>query len=420
MTVEDLENWNPWWNTNKVPEILKGIEREIDPLIFKTLNEKEIIILTGIRRSGKTTIMYQMIEQLLKEHETSQIIYLNLDDEKLKIKTLEEIYDLYRQEKNPNKKAFIFLDEIQNKKEWEKFLKKYYDMRANVKFIISGSSASLLKQEYSTLLTGRNFTFKITPLTFKEYLKFSDIAINKIDSKNKNQIIHKLNQFLEIGGFPEAFFKEEELKKILLKEYFDDIIYKDIISRHNINAKKINDLATYLLTNITSPFTIRKLRNYTGLSIDSIKEYISYLEDSFMLKIITHFSYSLKEKDRLPKKPYCVDNGIRNVASFRFSKDFGRLAENLVWIELNRREKDIYYWKEKGEVDFVIKNKDNSLVAINVSYTNEINERETNALIEFKKKFNKTNELILITKDTEKTNDSIKYIPLWKWLLEEI
>ncbi len=417
MDIEHFANWNPWWKNGRVPEELKGVERDIDSFIFKALNEREILVLTGIRRCGKTTIMYQMISRLLKKINPEQILYLNFDDELLKKYSLEEIYNFYRQQKNPDKKCYVFFDEIQNVEMWEKFLKKYYDMHKNIKFVVSGSSASLLKKEYSTLLTGRNLTFNIFPLSFKEYLHFSNIKTNSIDTAQKNKILNKLNEFLKYGGFPEVFFKDEEIKKILLKEYFDDIIYKDIVSRHNINAKKITDLAFYLITNVSNFFTIRKIRGVTGLSIDSIRDYISYLEDSFLIKAMGFFSYSLKVQSQLPRKSYCIDNGVRNAVSFKFSRDYGRLAENLVYSELERRGKEIYYWKEKGEVDFVVKNPDNCLNAINVSYSDEINEREVASLVEFGKKFKKCIRRVILTKDIEKTENGIEFIPLWKWLL---
>ena len=293
-------------------------------------------------------------------------------------------------------------------------------MQDNVKFIVSGSSASLLKKEYSTLLTGRNLTFKIFPLSFKEYLDFSKISYKSINTVIKNKILHELNQFFETGGFPEVFFKEKELKHVLLKGYFDDIIYKDIVSRHNINAEKINDLTVYLLTNISNLFTIRKIRNFTGLSIDSIKDYISYLEDAFLIETLNYFSYSVKESIQMPKKSYTLDCGLRNIAGFKFSRDEGRLAENLVFVELKRRDKELYYWKNKGEIDFVIKNRDQTLTAINVCYSDEIEEREIKSLLEFKKEFkSKAKELVLLTKDIEKKEQGIRFIPLWKYLLKE-
>ena len=417
MNIEYLENWNPWWASKEVPEVLRGVDRMINPLIFKSLKEREIIVLTGIRRCGKTTIMYQMIDLLLTDFKPSQILYVNLDDESLKKESLESIYNTYRQHRNPDEKVFMFLDEIQNIYEWEKFLKKHYDLRDDVKFIVSGSSASLLKKEYSTLLTGRNFTFKIFPLSFKEYLDFSKITYGSLNTVAKSRILHSLSQFLETGGFPEVFFKEKALKNILLKGYFDDIIYKDIVSRHNINARKINDLAVYLLTNISNLFTIRKIRNVTGLSIDSIRDYIYYLEDAFLIGIADYFSYSVKENMQMPRKSYALDCGLRNIAGFKFSRDEGRLAENLVFIELKRRDREVYYWKNKGEVDFVLKNENQSLEAINVSYADEIEEREIKPLLDFKENFKKAKKLIILTKDVEKKEKGIDFIPLWKWLL---
>ncbi|MEA3379180.1 MAG: ATP-binding protein [Nanoarchaeota archaeon] len=417
MEIESLNNWNPWWAEKKVPEALKGVPRTINPIIFKAIPEREIIALTGIRRSGKSTIIYQMINLLLKKYKPEQILYVNLDDEVLKKETLESIYSFYRQQKNPDEFAFVFLDEIQNIEGWERFLKKYYDIREDVKFVISGSSANLLKREFSTLLTGRNLTFTIFPLSFKGYLRFTCLDYNEISMKIKNKILHEFNNYLEFGGFPEVYFKEEEIKGILLKQYFDDIIYKDIVKRHNINAKKITGLAVYLLTNIANPYTIRKIRNFTGLSIDSIRDYISYLEDAYLVLPIDHFSYSLKETSQLPKKSYAIDCGLRNIAGFRFSSDVGRLAENCVRAELLRQEKKVYYWKGKGEVDFVIKKKDNSLTAINVSFSDRIKEREIKSLLEFKRQFKQTKKLILLTRDTEANEGNVALIPLWKWLL---
>ena len=203
----------------------------------------------------------------------------------------------------------------------------------------------------------------------------------------------------------------------ILEQYFDDILYKDIIDRYNLSVQKAKDFALFLMTNFTNQISLRNIRNSLGISYDTIKDYLSYYKEAFLLFTIDHFSYSFKEQKTLASKIYCIDNGLRNSVSFKFSKDEGKLVENLVMVELKRREKDVYYWTEIGEIDFVIKNKDQSITAINVSFTDEIKEREISALLEFKKKFNKTKELILITKDTEKKKKAILFIPLWKWLL---
>jgi predicted AAA+ superfamily ATPase len=415
MEMEPLIDWNPWWNTGVVPEVFKGRVREIDPAIFKTIKEREATILTGIRRAGKTTIMYQVIDSLLKENESKQILYLNLDDKALRNAQLEELYSNYRQNINPEKKAYLFLDEIQNAPDWERFIKKHYDLRSNIKFVISGSSAGLLKKEYSRLLTGRNFTFTIWPLSFSEYLSFSGTNAKNFSSENKFLIINKLNEYIEFGGFPEAYFKEKELKSLLLKQYFDDIIYKDVVSRYNINPKKITDLAIYLLTNAANQYTIRKIRNFTGLSIDSVRDYIGYLEDAYVVSSEQIYANSAKENNS-PKKTYSIDTGLRNAVAKSQTKDAGRLVENIVYTQLQRLGYNPEYYKEKGEIDFIIKETDNTLTAINVSYTDEVNIREQKTLKQLKEKNPKT-RLIILTKDTQKTEDGIEYQKTWKWLI---
>ena len=206
----------------------------------------------------------------------------------------------------------------------------------------------------------------------------------------------------------------------VLKQYFDDILYKDIVDRYNLNSQKTSDLALFLITNFTSPISLRNVRNSLGVSYDLIKDYLSYFKEAFIFFTLEHFSYSLKEQKTLASKIYCIDNGLRNAVSFKFSKDEGRLVENLVFLELKRKGNEIYYWKnsKQEEVDFIVKNKDNSLDAINVSYSDDINERELKSLLKFKESFKKTKELIVITKDIEKKQQDINFIPLWKWLLE--
>jgi hypothetical protein len=272
-------------------------------------------------------------------------------------------------------------------------------------------------------LTGRNLTFEVFPLSFEEFLLFKGLEIKK-ENINKGILLEKtklliqkyLKEYLNFGGFPEVIVKEDEYKMKLLKQYFDDILYKDIIDRYNISSQKAFDLAMFLVTNFTSQISLRNLRNSLGISYDTIKDYLSYYKEAFLFFILDHFSYSFKEQKTLPSKIYCIDNGLRNAVSFKFSKDEGKLAENLVLIELKRKEKEVFYWTEKHEVDFVVK-ENQSLAATNVTYADEIDKRELKALLEFKKKFVRTKKLTIITKNLEKKEKGINFIPLWKWLL---
>ena len=429
MELEKLNEWNSWWESKESIKSLAGAIRTKYSFLVSSIKIKEITIIIGVRRAGKSTLMYQMIAKLLEEGiSPKQILFVNFDDKKLSQDSLDEIYQTYKENLNPDKKAYIFLDEIHKKDGWESWIRKKYDLKSNDKFVISGSCSYLLKKEYSSLLTGRNLTFEVFPLSFSEFLLFNNIETDKenikkgiILEKTKIKVINKLKEFLELGGFPEIVLKEEQFKLQVLKQYFDDILYKDIIDRYNLNSQKTKDLALYLMTNFTSFISLRNLRNSLNIAYDSIKDYLSYFKEAFLFFTLEHFSYSFKEQKTLPSKIYCIDNGLRNAVSFKFSKDEGKLAENLVSIELKRRNKEAYYWKsgKQEEVDFIIKNKDNSLTAINVSYTDEIDERETKALLKSKQELKKIKELIILTKDTEKRESSIKFIPLWKWLLLE-
>lgn len=423
MEIEELSEWNPWWENKELIENLMGkVRPQYSPLI-NSIKIKEITIITGIRRSGKSTLIYQMIGNLLKEVNPEQILFVNLEDKKLSDDSLDDIYTCYRGNVNPEKKAYIFFDEIHKKKGWELWIRKKYDLKANDKFVISGSCSYLLRKEYSTLLTGRNLTFEVFPLSFEEFLLFKGLEVKKgniskgiLLEKTKLLIQKYLREYLNLGGFPEVILKEEEFKMKLLKQYFDDILYKDIVDRYNISSQKAFDLAMFLITNFTSQISLRNLRNSLGISYDTIKDYLSYYREAFLFFTLDHFSYSFKEQKTLPSKIYCIDNGLRNAVSFKFSKDEGKLAENLVLIELKRREKEVFYWTGKHEVDFIAK-ENQSLAAINVTYADEMDERELKALLEFKKNFARTKEFTIITKNLEKKERGIKFIPLWKWLL---
>ena len=429
MEIGKLSEWNPWWESKEPLKGLIGIHRPEYSLLVDSIEIKEITIITGVRRSGKSTLMYQMINKLLEKGiSPKQLLFVNFDDKKLSQDSLDEIYESYRSSLNPDKKAYIFFDEIHKKDGWESWIRKKYDLKSSDKFVISGSCSYLLKKEYSVLLTGRNLTFEVFPLSLQEFLSFEGIEIKKENikkgillEKTKIAILNKFKKYMEFGGFPEIVLKEEQFKMKILKQYFDDILYKDIIDRYDLNNQKTRDLALFLITNFTSTISLRSIRNSLGIAFDSIKDYISYFKEAFLFFTLEHFSYSLKEQKTLASKIYCIDNGLRNAVSFKFSKDEGKLAENLVFLWLRRRGKDVYYWKSQKheEVDFIVKNRDNTLSAINVSYSSEIEERETKALQKFKEAFKKTKELIIITQDNEKKQQNIKFIPLWKWLLLE-
>lgn len=413
--------WNPWWIEKKIPEQKTGIIREehLNNLI-KLLRSKEIISLTGVRRSGKSTLMYQLIRHLLKEIPAENIFYFNFDDttKKEDADFIEEIFNKFIELKIPKGRKFVFFDELQNIPGWEKWLKKSYDFFGkDVKFIITGSNNSMLCSNLSKLLTGRIIVERIFPLSFIEILKFNDIK----EDSDEETLKHFFSRYLNEGGFPEvALETDPEINNKRLKEYFDSILLRDVILTNDIReSSKMIDLAHFTLTNISKPYSYNNISKTLNININTVKEYLLFLETAFLIFQLRFFSYSVKESLFIQKqrKIFCIDNGLRNAVSFKFSRDEGRLAENLVFIELKRRDKEIFYWTNKGEVDFVIKNKDQSLSLINVCYSNDVDKREISSLLEFKKEFKNTKELIILTKDIEKKEKNIRFIPLWKWFL---
>jgi len=436
--MENLKRWNTWWYEKKVKESLKGIERDNKKELLKYLDLKPIKILVGARRSGKSTLMYQIIDRLLKRGVNPlNILYINLEDPEIKKADFDTIINVYIELTNVKKEeCFIFIDEIQGKREWELWLKREYDLQGFKQFFISGSSGSLLTSDYSSLLTGRTLTFKIFPLSFREFLRFKHFEIvedslNLIPPDKISNIKHLLRNYIEFGAFPEIILIDDgEKKEKLLNEYYESIITKDIIARYRIDGEKIRRLAYYLVTNTSAFHSYKKLRAVTNLSYDAIKNYLKLFEETFLFFQLPIFSPSVKNHFSYPRKNYCIDTGIRNAAGFRTTMDIGRLYENIVFIELKRRNMEFFYWKDKRqrEVDFLIKKGLSVLNLIQVCYSiddDNTRKRELKSILSGLEHF-ELKEGLVVTSDVEKEELNKKngkkfkiiYKPLWKWLLE--
>ncbi len=418
---EILLDWNCWER-----EIDTGIERKgYIKRIYALLKTEQIVSLIGVRRSGKSTLMRQYAKQLIQKGlDARNILYVNLEDPRFfgeSIELFQEIYETYLQYMEPDKKPYIFLDEVQNILGWEKFVRAINE-RGNAHLIVSGSSSKLLSSEFGTVLTGRHLSLDVYPLSFREFLNFNNIEI-----KSEADIIGKrlkikslLNEYMEWGGFPKVVLSEE--KRNILMRYFEDIIARDVVERYKIrNVMKLKFLAKFYLTNISTRASFNSIRKFLGISLDSVERFSQYLSDTYLLGFLSKYSYSLKEQIVNPRKVYCIDTGLCNVAGFKFSENIGRLYENLVFIELKRREMEIYYWSGKQEIDFVVKNAAPKLIQVSWNVEDEkTKSREVNALIEGMNEF-KLNEGLIITEDymgeEETCGKTIKYIPLWRWLL---
>jgi uncharacterized protein len=430
-----LEDWNPWWRLGAVPPVFLGERRTIVSELTSMMDMREILIISGIRRSGKTTIMYQLIENLLQKGiDTRNILFVNIEDPRFMGEDLGSIISSYQQKLAPEGRSYIFLDEIQQMKNWEQWLKMFYEQNREIKFIVSGSNSSLLMGEYATLLTGRNITLRVFPFSFSEYLAIIQRSLSSNssfqgDTSSRNTMVHNLERFLEFGGFPEPVFTETVRHGDLVSQYFQDIMYRDIVFRHNVNPEKVTNLAVHLVTNSGNPISLRKLRNITGLSFDSLNSYLQYFEDSFLLKKVDTFSFSTQSKlgKQSPLKYFCADTGLRNVIAQRFSHDLGRNAENIVAIELWRRGISFSYWpgrRGKGEVDFVFLGEDGKPIGINVSYTDTIPDREIRGLRTLESTLKgHEGKLFLLTRNSTDQIEAggeipIHVMPLWMWLLD--
>lgn len=396
-----LQTWNPW--EKPIPA---GILRtRYITQIYPFMDNKEVLILQGIRRAGKSTILKQLIQELVHNAvNPKQVLYLNLEDYNfapyLRIELLEEVLQAYKKHTQNEQKIFMFIDEIQKIEGWEKWVRTYYDRGDNIKFIVSGSSSRLMSRETSTVMTGRNITFTIWPLSFQEFCSF-----------NSTQ---SLQEYLEFGGFPEIVLQSSEFKKrILLQQYFIDILYKDVIGRHDIrNAKQMTDLASYLINAAGGKISVSKLSKVFGLSQQTISLYVSYLIEAYLLYEVPWFSYSLKTRHDVTKLPklYALDNGFINTLAVKYKGNKGQLFENAVLIHLAAKFKEVHYWSTlKTEVDFIV-----DKIAINVTATDNLPEREEMGLLEFVKKHRNFRSLLITESKTGGNHISLQEFLLHK------
>lgn len=400
----------------------RGIPEHKDRDINIPLDSGKIVTIFGPRRAGKTYLMYQLISRI---PDRTNVIYINFEDERLELsaKDLHLITDAFL-ELYPDKKEselYFFFDEIQMVKDWERFVRRIYDTISKRVFL-TGSSAKLLSKEIATSLRGRTLGYELLPLSFSEYMRFSNIPADIHSTKGKAKTIAALKEYMTKGGFPEIVNVSEEIRKKTLSNYFEVMLFRDIIERYQLtNSLPLKLFVKRLLGNISKEFTVNKLFNNLkseGIktSKDSLYSYLDYCTDSYILIPINNYSESSEKQ--IIKKIYSIDIGLSMQFSFALSKDFGRLFENIILLELKRRGKEAYYFKDKEECDFIIREKERITEAIQVCY--ELNEenrkREIDGLQLAMKRF-KLNKGIIITLGQEEVIDNIKAIPATQWLL---
>jgi len=394
-----------------------GIIRELNT--EKYIKNKQIFVLSGVRRSGKSTLLRQLAESF------DDYNYVNFDDERLINFTVENFSDLMTvfSTISPSSKVII-ADEIQNIDKWERFIRRVHD--EGYKILLTGSNANMLSKELGTHLTGRYSKAELYPFSFKEYLSFYEIDYKKITTGVKSKILKYLEKYLTNGGFPE-YLKYDDTE--FLSRTYDDILYRDIVSRYKIkNVKEFKQLSYYLFTNFTGDFNYSSIQKALNIkSSTSVSKYIGYLEESYLLFEISKYDFSLKKQYFSAKKNYVIDNGMRNVVSFNFSKNLGKFLENLVFLELKRRTLDVFFYRENNrETDFItIDRINNSIQLFQVCFdlNNKNRDREIEGLVISMSQFNLKTGLILTFDQLDEIKIEEKVItvmPIWRWLLDKM
>lgn len=410
-----------FWKRSALAENL--IKRDIlEKLDYQS---KEIVDLTGPRRSGKSSILKFIIQRL---NLNGDFLYINFEDPFFitnnEPQIIEKIISVYK-EYFSIKIKYIFFDEIQSINNWQRALRRLRDGE-DFKIYITGSSSKLLGGEMATLLTGRHLSYQIMPLSFKEFLNFKNIKINneKDIVLQGQSLLRQFNKYAKIGGFPEVVLTD---KVALLKDYFFDITQRDIISRYDVREKNILEkMAVFLFSNSSKLVSIESLKKTFNISFKLASTYLEYLKEAFLIFELPQFSYSLKTQTRSLKKIYSIDAGLSNMVSFRFSEDKGRSLENLIFLELKRRRNEVYYYKTKNnlEVDFVVKEKNVILNLIQVSHSlndERTRKREVRTLFLAMDELKLKQALIITRNEAEEIREKgkiIKIIPAYRWLLQ--
>jgi len=378
-----------------------GIEREL--LTNMAFSSNHVLIISGIRRCGKSTLMKQFLHKKI-----SSCSFLNFEDPRLDNFELQDFIK-FEQIIEPEKTEVIAFDEIQNVTGWEKYIRSKQDEGKSI--ILTGSNASLLSKEFGTRLTGRYLRKELFPFSYSEFLQFM-----KAEPGTES-----FSDYLDTGGFPEFLkYRDEEI----LYHILDDIIYRDIAVRYGIRQHHVlRQMAIYLISNSGKKFTLNSLLKILKVgSVRSVADYYSYFEDSYLLFSVPIFSYSLKKQLVNPRKIYSIDTGLAGTNSISLSKDLGRKLENLVFLHLRKSYKNIYYFSDEKECDFVIseKGKVKQVIQVCLSLNPDNLDREANGIISALEAFN-LDEGYLVTFSQEdrfeRNKKRILVIPAWKWLL---
>lgn len=436
---------NPWWSRPFDANGLFRRKKYLDNL-QKFLDIPHILVLAGPRRAGKTSLLKIIIADLINRSgkDPMDVLYLSFDDPVLGSRVSDknifaDVFSQYEfiRKKPLDKNIVIFIDEIQAVPGWQVWIKKYYDQR-QYKFIISGSSASLIRDKF-TELTGRSISVEVYPFDFGEFSEFkSSVPLAPIEEFNfkeinrfrdsmlprEREIKIYFEEFKEKGGYPEIVVKKQNgVYETILKNYFDQIIYRDIVRLHSVKEVSVlENIALYLMQNISQKFSFRNIARSVDANAEIVRIFMQYFVQSYLFFVVGYYGVSLKTTLRKMKKIYFLDTGLRHSIVGHKGLDAGMVVENVVFHSLRGNFERVWYWydKNKYELDFVVKNKD-GVTPIEVKYADhKLEPKELKGLFSFLDK-NNLKDGFVITRDRFGKEDvggkSIIYIPAWLFCL---
>lgn len=415
---------NPHWSGRKYTH---AFQRKHDREAISDLSLQEIQVITGIRRCGKSTLLQTQINALMQDIDPRSILYLNFDDP-----NYTEIYTnaakiadlvLAAEKITQQSTRYVFMDEVQNVSAWEQYVKSVYDSQRFTKIVISGSNGDLLKSDYATLLSGRFIERHLYPLSFQEILLNYGITDKLTLAQQKPKVLAIVDELLEFGSFPRIFqIAQTAQKRKVLQSYYDTILLKDCILNHQVrDTKLLMTLTHYILNNITSLYSYNSLGKAIGSNENTIQQFLQHLQNAYFIDELRQYAYSLKTQSRAKKKPYCIDNGLINVVTFRFSQNAGILLENLVYTELKKNGfSELYYFNDEKECDFII-HKRGAPMAIQVCYelTAQNQKRELYGLEAAMKTFNIEQGVIITYNQTVQLTEQILAVPFHTFFFEQ-
>lgn len=396
-----------------------GIVREKLRQIKKHLNSSQAIVISGLRRVGKSTLLSQIAHEFYSH---GDYYYVNFEDERFLQFSADDFNLLYETllELFGQKQVFLF-DEAQNAIGWERFVRRMIDTGS--KFYITGSNASLLSRELGTKLTGRYIPIELFPFSFAEFLEYKRLKIPDLSSLTtlrKSKLKRSFNDYMQSGGIPDALkYPDAGWHKIL----YDDVIYRDIAVRYQVEeTMALKELAFYLMSNISSLVSFNKLKELLKLgSVNTVKNYIDYLQTGWLMFTVNKFAFSVKKQQIANKKIYAIDTGLVKSVAFSFSENRGKFLENLVFLALRRVAESIYYYATGSnlEVDFYLPKTKELIQVCQTLADEDTKKREVRALQEAMQELN-INSAVILTEDEESIeieNAGIRVVPVYKWLL---